>query len=97
MKKWLLGNSLTELGEITDSLCLPMFTAKQIAGWLYKKRVLSIDEMSNLSKVARAVLAERYQIGGISFSQEYESLDGTRKYLFSSLTGATVETVVIPD
>ncbi|MGL5692006.1 MAG: 23S rRNA (adenine(2503)-C(2))-methyltransferase RlmN, partial [Bacteroidales bacterium] len=35
----LLGKTLEELKNITSELGLPGFTAKQIADWLYKKKV----------------------------------------------------------
>ena len=49
----LLGHTLEELKQIATQLGLPAFVGKQMADWLYKKRVTSIEEMRNLSKVAR--------------------------------------------
>ena len=68
-------NWLLELG-------LPKFTAKQIADWLYKKDVSSIDEMTNLSKKARELLNEKYEFGLTAPTKVQESIDGTKKYLF---------------
>ncbi|MDD3480397.1 MAG: 23S rRNA (adenine(2503)-C(2))-methyltransferase RlmN, partial [Paludibacteraceae bacterium] len=48
-KTALLGKTLTELQAIVQELHMPTFTAKQIANWLYVKRVTSIDAMSNIS------------------------------------------------
>lgn len=45
----LLGKTLDELKIIVQSLGMPKFTAGQIAGWLYDKKVASVDEMTNLS------------------------------------------------
>lgn len=45
----LLGMTLTELQSVTKDLGMPAFAAKQIASWLYDKKVTSIDEMTNLS------------------------------------------------
>ena len=56
MKKVLLGKSLHELRQIAVEYKLPAFTGKQIADWLYTKRVRTIDEMTNLSKAARETL-----------------------------------------
>ena len=58
-KEILLGRTLDELTELVTSLGMPRFTGKQIAQWLYDKRVTSIDEMTNLSKANRTLLAER--------------------------------------
>jgi len=62
-KEILLGRTLDELTELVTSLGMPRFTGKQIAQWLYDKRVTSIDEMTNLSKANRTLLAERYTVG----------------------------------
>lgn len=97
MKKWLLGMTPAELGEVAKSLAMPAFTGKQMAEWIYKKKVSSTDEMTNISKVFRTVLAENYQVGGFSPSESQLSSDGTRKYLFPTLNGNTIESVLIPD
>ena len=78
----LLGKTLEELKEIALELSLPAFTAKQIADWLYKKRVTSIDKMTNLSKSARERLSKEFVIGIDQTMQVVTSQDGTRKYLF---------------
>jgi len=41
--------TLAEITESVTELNLPRFTAKQIADWVYLKRVKSIDEMTNIS------------------------------------------------
>ena len=43
-----MGKTLDELQSIVLDLDMPKFTAKQIASWLYEKKVSSIDEMTNL-------------------------------------------------
>ena len=40
----LLGMTLTELQSVTKDLGMPAFAAKQIASWLYDKKVTSIDQ-----------------------------------------------------
>lgn len=97
MKKWLLGNTLPELQNIAGSLSLPSFTAKQIADWLYKKRVTEIARMTNLSANARDALSEAYEVGGFSPIQKSVSKDGTKKYLFPALNNTPVEAVMIPE
>lgn len=78
----LLGKTLEELKEIALELSLPAFTAKQIADWLYKKRVTSIDKMTNLSKSTRERLSKEFVIGIDQTLQVVTSQDGTKKYLF---------------
>ena len=47
-----------ELQDFVQNLGLEKYRAKQIAQWLYKKRVKSFDEMTNISKSARKLLSE---------------------------------------
>ena len=97
MKQPLLGLTLTELQDIVLQLGMPKFTAKQIAGWIYGKRVRSIDEMSNISKKYRELLSESYTVGCSEPVEAMRSVDGTVKFLFKTLEGNFIETVYIPD
>ncbi|MDU1903358.1 MAG: 23S rRNA (adenine(2503)-C(2))-methyltransferase RlmN [Dysgonomonas sp.] len=93
----LLGMTLDELIEIVLGCNLPKFTAKQIADWIYKKKVISIDEMTNISVSNRNILSEKYDVGR-SIPVEYqESKDGTKKYLFRTDEGKLIESVMIPE
>lgn len=96
-KKHLLGLTLDELKEVTLECGLPKFAAKQMADWLYKKRVLTIDEMTNLSLVNRNLLSEKYDVGRSLPVEAQRSIDGTVKYLFKTDTGKFVESVMIPE
>lgn len=93
----LLGKTLSELQEIVTALGMPKFTGKQIAQWIYEKRVRSIDEMTNISKTHRALLAQQYEVGVYAPAEAAVSKDGTIKYLFRTHTDKFVETVYIPD
>ncbi len=93
----LFGNTLNELQKIVHDLGLPKFTTTQIADWLYKKDISSIDEMSNLSKKARILLAENWEFGLIDHTKVQESTDGTKKYLFPTQNKKFIETAYIPD
>ena len=92
----LLGKTLEELKEIALELSLPAFTAKQIADWLYKKRVTSIDKMTNLSKSARERLSKEFVIGIDKTLQVVTSQDGTRKYLFKPQSAAEQQSTAGP-
>ena len=97
MKQPLFGKTLNELQELVIDLKLPKFTAKQIADWLYKKEISSIDEMTNLSIKARELLNKKYEFGLIASTKVQESIDGTKKYLFPTANNKFVETAMIPD
>jgi 23S rRNA (adenine2503-C2)-methyltransferase len=96
-KKNLLGKTLDELKTIVSELGMLAFTAKQIADWLYKKRVFSIDEMSNISAKNRQILADNFEVGRTLPAQEVESIDGTKKYLFKTDENNFIESVYIPE
>ena len=97
MKQPLLGLTLTELQTVVKNLGLPGFAAKQIAAWLYDKKVASIDEMTNLSLRHRALLKEIYEVGCEVPVDAMRSVDGTVKYLYRAGEGHYVEAVYIPD
>ena len=96
-KEALLGKTLQELQSVCSELCLPAFTAKQMTDWLYKKKVKSIDEMTNLSVANREKLKEKYEINALPPVQHQCSKDGTIKYLFQTNKGLFIETVYIPE
>ena len=93
----LLGQTLNELKNLADNLGMPSYTTRQIADWLYKKQIHSIDEMTNISFKLREKLKENYVVGRCDYSQVQNSSDGTRKFLFPVSGNKFVETVFIPD
>jgi len=96
-KEVLLGKTLKELDSICAELNMPAFTAKQIADWLYRKKVKWIDEMTNLSVANREKLKEKYEINAQAPVQHQCSKDGTIKYLFQTNQSYFIETVYIPE
>ena len=96
MKERLLGKTPAELTEIAKAHGLPAFAGKQMAQWLYQKRVHSLEEMTNLSKAGREALAQDYEVGYVAPIDVQTSKDGTRKYLFP-YEGLDIEAVMIPD
>lgn len=95
-KETLYGKTLDEIIAVTKRLGMPGFSAMQIADWLYKKEIATIDEMSNLSKKMRTMLSAEYEMGLSSPEASQESSDGTKKYLYKVLDGKYIETAYIP-
>lgn len=93
----LFGKTLDELKELTAALKLPSFAAKQIADWLYKKKISDIGDMTNLSLEARDILSKNYILGLEAYKKVDTSVDGTKKYLFNTSVGKFIETAYIPD
>ena len=83
----LLGMTLSELKAVARELGMPDFAARQMADWLYKKRVFSIEEMTNLSAQNRKLLGERYVVGCSAPADMQRSADGTVKYLYRTAAG----------
>lgn len=96
-KQYLLGMTLAEITESVMELGLPKFTGRQIADWIYTKRVKRIDEMTNISLKNRTLLSERFDIGRSEPLDIQTSIDGTRKMLFRTHSGKFIETVTIPE
>lgn len=84
-----LQERLRELGE-------PSYRTRQIADWLYKKRVDTIDKMTNLPRPLRSRLSEIFSIGKIDLVRVLGAPDTTRKFLFRLTDGNLIESVLIP-
>lgn len=92
----LLGKTLSELQDIAVRCALPKYAGRQLADWLYVKRVTSFDEMTNVSVKGREALKLHYTIGRKSPAAQAVSDDGTKKYLFQ-VGEQYVESVYIPE
>ena len=73
----------------------PKFRAAQIFDWLYKKRVSSIEEMSNLPKDLKTVISENFDFTTLSERKKQVASDGTTKFLFELADGNLIETVLM--
>ena len=71
------------------------FRATQIWDWLYRKRVQSFEEMTNISKDFIAVLNENFCVNPLKQRIVQEASDGTVKYLFELPDGMLIETVLM--
>ena len=93
--KHLKSMTLPEMQSILKELNQPAFRAKQVYTWLHKG-VRSYEEMTNLPKNLRDVLAEKFPICPPEVVRKQESArDGTMKYLWRLSDGNCVETVLM--
>jgi len=97
IKTPLIGKTSVELRAIAVEEGMPAFTGNQIADWIYKSKILSISEMSNISLKNRKLLDEKYEIGKYLPETRQASIDGTVKYLFKTAQGHLIESVFIPE
>ena len=96
-KPVLLGLSPEELAALCAEHGAKPFVGKQLAGWMYGSFVSSFADMRNVPKALRELLDAHYTVGRKPYLLVQESKDGTKKYLFPTSDGHTVETVYIPD
>ena len=91
----LKSQTLPELTAKLKELGQPAFRGKQIYTWLHKG-VRSYEEMTNLPKGLRDLLAEKFPIHPPEVVRKQESQkDGTIKYLWRLHDGNCVETVLM--
>lgn len=96
MKDNLIGQTIDELTQTALDNGFRRFVGAQLTDWIYKKRVGSIADITNLSLSAREALSEKYDLGRIAPIDVQTSADGTRKYLFPTPKGNSIEAVYIP-
>ena len=95
MYEHLKSQTLPELTATIKALGQPAFRGKQVYTWLHKG-VHSYDEMTNLPRELRSILAEKYPIHAPQVVRRQESKkDGTIKYLWKLQDGNCVETVLM--
>ncbi|MCA8910723.1 MAG: 23S rRNA (adenine(2503)-C(2))-methyltransferase RlmN [Planctomycetes bacterium] len=91
----LVGMDLTELQAAVTACGGKPFQAKQLAQWLYAKRELNFDAMTNLSKDLRAKLAENFALLTSRVIAGEESGEGTTKLGIRLHDGMVIETVLM--
>ncbi|HUX38032.1 MAG TPA: 23S rRNA (adenine(2503)-C(2))-methyltransferase RlmN [Rectinemataceae bacterium] len=80
----LLGMEIADFGELAGQAGLPGFAAKQLAKWVYEKRIFDPLAMTDLPKQGRESLAALVSSGTHAPVKATESKDGTKKYLFTA-------------
>ena len=80
---------------LAESYGWKKFRGHQIFQWLYRNRVDSVDEMTNLSKETREILKRDFMISPLKMIRKQVAHDGTTKFLFALEDGALVESVLM--
>jgi 23S rRNA (adenine2503-C2)-methyltransferase len=78
-------------------LGLKKYRADQVLTWLYTNYARSFEDMTNIAKAERGLLASEFSISSLKPVRTEASKDGTRKFLFELEDGHTIESVLIPD
>jgi 23S rRNA (adenine2503-C2)-methyltransferase len=97
MSQVIIKNSdIREAGEIFAQLGERSYRARQLFSWLYEKNIESFDEMTNFSKDLRKSLADNFILTPLKLEEHLISkIDGTEKFLFSTLDGNYIESVLL--
>ena len=95
-KKDIRNLKLIEITNFCNDNNLQKFRAKQIWEWLYKKRVISFQEMTSLSKQIRDLLNTHFTLNAVKMHKAERSIDKTIKYSFQLHDKLLVEGVLIP-
>ena len=71
------------------------YRAKQLYTWIYRKRVETFEEMTDLPATFIAQLKEDFSFQALRCIEKQVAKDKTTKYLFELSDGATIETVLM--
>jgi len=93
----LFGLTREDLASLLGDLGHPAFRARQVYRWMYARRALDFQGMSDLPRGVREDLAARFRITHPKILERYGSRDGTTRCLLELEDGRKVETVDIPD
>ncbi len=93
-KQHLIGLTPGELEQIVMNTGEPRFRADQLLTWIYKKRSINFDEMTNIAKAFQLTLNKNFTIGIVSPVKVVSSQDkSTHKFLFRMEDGLCIESV----
>lgn len=93
----LLGLPEAKLIAFFESIGEKKFRAIQVMKWIHQLGADNFDDMTNVSKDLRAKLKNIAEIRLPEVVQQFDSTDGTRKFLIRVTGGSVIETVFIPD
>jgi 23S rRNA (adenine2503-C2)-methyltransferase len=87
---------LEQLQETLRGLGEPGYRAEQVTDWLYKRRVESFENMTDLPHKLRGQLAKLFAFDRLEPVRALGSRDSTRKFLFRLADENLIESVLIP-
>jgi 23S rRNA (adenine2503-C2)-methyltransferase len=97
VKKELIGLSAREMERLLAALGEPAYRGRQLFQALYRKRQRDFRSITPFPGALRASLDREFQITLPDVRKEFQSTDGTRRYLFGLSDGREVEAVRMPE
>lgn len=92
----ILDYTREELSQWLENKGIRSFRAGQIFKWLYLKQAESFEQMTDLGKEVRALMADSFFISRLDLENKQVSSDTTEKYLYRLGDGQHIESVLIP-
>ena len=96
-KRELLGDTLDEMTAWFSEMGERPYRARQLFQWLYRHRVASISDITELPKTLRSILEDRSVVTETVIREVFRSTDGTRRYLLRLKDGLDIEAVFMPE
>lgn len=93
----LMGLPEAKLIAFFESIGEKKFRAIQVMKWIHQLGADNFDDMTNVSKDLRSKLKNIAEIRLPEVVQQFDSADGTRKFLIKVSGNNVIETVYIPD
>jgi 23S rRNA (adenine2503-C2)-methyltransferase len=93
----LLSLDFSTAEQLIQELGWPRYRTSQLFRWLYRKRVRTIDDMTDFSQIERTQLRQLARIIRFQEVQILRSSDGTRKFVARLEDDLSIESVLIPD
>ncbi len=94
-KESIYGLTMAQLTDWLTERGYKKFRATQVWDWLYRKRVKSFADMSNVNKGCLDLLEENFSMETLEEHVRQESKDGTIKFLFKLSDNNLIETVLM--
>ncbi len=93
----LLGKTSEEIADLVGEIAERSFRGHQVAGWIHRRDARSFEDMTDLPKMLRARLADRFTLSELEIIERERSRDGSEKFLFKAEDGVTFEGVAMPE
>ena len=87
--------TLKQMEETLSGWQIKPYRAKQIYAWLYRRRALSFEQMSDLPADLIRRLNAEFSLASLQVVDRQVARDQTVKYLFALADGSTIETVLM--
>jgi len=93
----ILNLTLAQLADWCEKQRIKGYRAGQVLKWLHRHQCDAFDDMTDLSKAHRVLLAQHFDIRRLQLEEVAVSADGSRKYLFRLADGHYIESVLMPE